>query len=410
MSEPSDVKSIEPGSGAEQIRTMVRWLLYLCYVIIIYWVLHTLGPILFPVVAAAGVAYLLDGAVDSLVERGMNRVTVVTILLVLFLGLMSGILLVAIPLISHEVVNFAVTLPEAFSRVSLWANHQFGLELPADWREHLESGQLDSMFEGAAGPAAALTAAALGGVMSMLGFLAELLLVPVFAFYFLVDWDKMVARAHELVPPRHRDIVADVAKEIDAAVSTWVRGQFIVTSLLGVFYAVAFKLIGVPLGLTIGAIVGLLTVIPFLGTMVGAVLTVGVVLLNYDGPGVLIGVGIIFVVLHLFEAAFLTPKLVGKKVGLGEVGALFAVLAGGKLLGFTGVLLAVPLAASLAVLLRRAHQHYEESEFFGEDDDDDDTSEPPEAPPEGDGAEEQDEGDEAPTAPLPPLDPDPEPA
>ena len=387
---------------------MVRWLLYLCYVVIIYWVLHRLGPILFPVVAAAGVAYLLDGAVDSLVARGMNRVTVVTILLVVFLALMGGILLVAIPLISHEVVNFAVTLPETFGRVSLWANNQFGVELPTDWHEYLESDQLSTMFKGAAGPAAALTAAALGGVMALLGFLAELLLVPVFAFYFLVDWDKMVSRAHELVPPRHRDNVADIAKEIDAAVSTWVRGQFIVTSLLGVLYAVAFKLIGVPLGFTIGAIVGLLTIIPFLGTMVGAVLTVGVVLLHYNGPGVLIGVGITFILLHLFEAAFLTPKLVGKKVGLGEVGALFAVLAGGKLLGFTGVLLAVPLAASLAVLLRRAHQHYEESEFFG---DDDDAGTPPADPEPAEDEDEgdADEGDEAPTAPLPALEPDPEP-
>jgi predicted PurR-regulated permease PerM len=148
-----------------------------------------------------------------------------------------------------------------------------------------------------------------------------------------------------------------------------VRGQLIVTTLLGVLYAIVFRLLGVPMGFTIGAIVGLLTVIPFLGTMVGAILTVGVVLLHYNGPFVLIGVGVTFVILHLFEAAFLTPKLVGKKVGLGEVGALFAVLAGGKLLGFTGVLLAVPLAASLAVLLRRAHRYYEDSEFFGEEED-----------------------------------------
>jgi predicted PurR-regulated permease PerM len=130
---------------------------------------------------------------------------------------------------------------------------------------------------------------------------------------------------------------------------------------------------------------------------------VGVVLLHYDGPFVLIGVGVTFLVLHLFEAAFLTPKLVGKKVGLGEVGALFAVLAGGKLLGFTGVLLAVPLAASLAVLLRRAHQYYEESEFFGDDG-------PPPGPVDATPSEEEGEDEEeAPTAPLPSLDPDPEP-
>jgi predicted PurR-regulated permease PerM len=369
MSESPDAQSKLLQAGAQQTRTMVRWLLYLSFVVIGYWVLQRLGPVLFPVVAAAGVAYLLDGAVDSLVARGMNRVTVVTALLVTFLLLVGGLILVAVPLISHEIVNFAVTLPQSFARVSAWANNEFGIEVPADWREYLESGQLDSVFKGAAGPAAAMTAAALGGALSMLGFLAELLLVPVFAFYFLVDWDNMVNRAHELVPPRHRELVSGIVKEIDAAVSTWVRGQLIVTTLLGVLYAIVFRLLGVPMGFTIGAIVGLLTVIPFLGTMVGAILTVGVVLLHYNGPFVLIGVGVTFVILHLFEAAFLTPKLVGKKVGLGEVGALFAVLAGGKLLGFTGVLLAVPLAASLAVLLRRAHRYYEDSEFFGEEED-----------------------------------------
>lgn len=356
-------------TGAQQTSTMVRWLLYLSFVVIAYWVLQRLGPVLFPVVAAAGVAYLLDGAVDTLVARGWNRVTVVSALLVAFLLLVGGLILVAVPLISHEIVNFAVTLPQSFARVSAWANSEFGIEVPADWRDYLENGQLDSVFKDAAGPAAAMTAAALGGALSMLGFLAELLLVPVFAFYFLVDWDNMVKRAHELVPPRHRNLVSGIVREIDAAVSTWVRGQLIVTTLLGVLYAIVFRLLGVPMGFTIGAIVGLLTIIPFLGTAVGAMLTVGVVLLHYNGPFVLVGVGVTFVVLHLFEAAFLTPKLVGKKVGLGEVGALFAVLAGGKLLGFTGVLLAVPLAASLAVLLRRAHGYYEDSEFFGEEDD-----------------------------------------
>jgi predicted PurR-regulated permease PerM len=262
MSDSPDAKLIERRPGLQQTQTMVRWLLYLSFVVIGYWVLHRLGPILFPVVAAAGVAYLLDGAVDSLCARGMNRVTVVSALLLLFLFVVGGIMLVAVPLISHEIVNFAVALPETFARVSVWMNNEFGIEIPEDWRAYLESGELDSVVKGAAGPAAAMTAAALGGVLSVLGFLAELMLVPVFAFYFLVDWDKMVSRAHELVPPRHRPFVADVVKEIDSAVSTWVRGQLIVTTLLGILYAIAFLALGVPLGFTIGAIVGLLTPIP----------------------------------------------------------------------------------------------------------------------------------------------------
>ncbi|MCP4449312.1 MAG: AI-2E family transporter [Myxococcales bacterium] len=344
--------------------TMVRWLLYCSFIVIFYLVLRRLGPVLFPAVAAAGVAYLLDGAVDALSARGINRVAVVSGLLIVFLLVIGGIILIAIPLISEELAHLVKEFPNMVARFSAWADAKFGVEVPATWGAYVSSEQFDEVMKGAAGPAAALTAAALGGLLSILGFLAELLLVPVFAFYFLVDWDHMVQKAHNLVPPRHRSLVADVICEIDTAVSSWVRGQLIVTTSLGLCYALVFRLIDVPMGFTIGAIVGLLTIIPFLGTFVGAVLTLAVIALNYSGPGALIGVGVTFIVLHLLEAAVLTPKLVGKKVGLGEVGALFAVLAGGKLLGFTGVLLAVPLAASVAVILQRTLTYYKESDFF----------------------------------------------
>jgi predicted PurR-regulated permease PerM len=189
----------------------------------------------------------------------------------------------------------------------------------------------------------------------------------VFAFYILVDWDRLLARSHAFVPPRHRGRVAEIAREIDQVVSIWIRGQLIVMAILAALYAVAFKVIGLQLGITIGIAVGLLTVIPFLGTVAGAALALLVVLLDWHGPGQLMAVAATFLVLHLFEAAILTPRLVGKRVGLGEVGALFAVLAGGQLLGFTGVLLAVPIAASVAVLVRRALRAYEESSFFTHD-------------------------------------------
>lgn len=216
----------------------------------------------------------------------------------------------------------------------------------------------------AAGPSASLTRAAIGGFMSILGIFADLLLIPVFAFYILLDWDRILDRVRLLVPPRYRELTTGIAVEIDAAVSTWIRGQLIVTTLLGILYAVAFKLIGIQYGITIGALVGLLTIIPFLGTLVGVVITMGILLMNDASTAQMIAVGATFVLLHLFEAAVLTPKLVGKKVGLGEVGALFAVLAGGQLFGFTGVLLAVPIAASLAVLIRRVLGYYETTEFF----------------------------------------------
>jgi predicted PurR-regulated permease PerM len=148
-----------------------------------------------------------------------------------------------------------------------------------------------------------------------------------------------------------------------------VRGQAIVTSLLAVLYAIAFSLIGIHLAIPIGLLVGLLTIIPFVGTFVGAAITISIVVLDWNGPETLILVGITFVILHILEAAVLTPKITGHKVGLSESGALFAVVAGGKLLGLVGMLLAVPIAATIAVLIRHAYRRYEKSEFFGNEND-----------------------------------------
>lgn len=343
---------------------MVRWLLYLAFVVIGYLILDQLAPVLFPIVAAAAVAYLLDGWVDALEARGMKRSAAVGLLLALFLLVVVGLIVVAIPLVTAELRAFIAALPAMVAAASAWLEANLGVEISDKWREYLANPELKNFIGSSAGPLAGITAGAVGGLLGFLGVLAELLLIPVFAFYIMVDWDAFVARAHALVPARHRAGVADIAREIDAAVSSWIRGQLMVMSILALLYAIAFKIIGVPLGLVIGATVGLLTIIPFLGTFVGAGLTAVVLAFQWQGPTVAIAVVAVFVVLHLLEAAVLTPKLVGKKVGLGELGALFAVLAGGKLLGFVGVLLAVPLAASVAVLLRRVFSYYEGSHFY----------------------------------------------
>lgn len=348
----------------QQVLTMVRWLLYLAFAVIAYFLLRILGPILTPVLAAAAVAYLLDDWVDAMVARRVNRTVAVALLLVGFIAVAVAILVVVVPLVSQEVARFVGALPALVERAGQLLSDELGVELPRDWRAYLEGAEFRGFLESAVGPASQIAAAALGGVFGFLGWLAELLLVPVFAFYILVDWDPIVARLHAAVPPRHRERVAELAAEIDQVVSIWIRGQLMVMAILAALYATAFQIIGLHLAIIVGVMVGLLTVIPVLGTLAGAGLALLMLLLDWQGPGPLIAVGATFLVLHLVEAAVLTPRLVGKRVGLGEVGALFAVLAGGQLLGFTGVLLAVPIAASLAVLLRRAVRHYEESAFF----------------------------------------------
>ncbi len=349
------------------ILAMVRWLLILTLVVLGYLLLRKLGPVLAPVLAAGAIAYLLDGWVDTLVAKGMKRVSAVALLMGGFFALLTGLVFVAAPLIAGEFKTFIAGLPGMIEAASVWLAANFGVELPASWSEYLDDPSLKEFIGDNAAPIAMFTAGAVGGALGVLGILAELLLIPVFAFYLLVDWDNIVDRVRKYIPARHRDEAVEVVGQIDKAVSGWIRGQLIVTTVLTILYAASFKIIGLNFGLVIGAAVGFLTVIPFLGTFVGAAMTAGVLLLNWQGPLVAGLVVAVFVILHLLEAAILTPKLVGKRVGLGELGALFAVLAGGKLLGFVGVILAVPLAAAVAVLVRRALRHYEASHFFNEE-------------------------------------------
>lgn len=362
--------------GQRRILAMIRWLLYLVFVVIAYLVLSRLAPVLAPLLAASGIAYLLDPLVDWLEARGMRRVLAVSLLMIAFIGAITGGVVVLTPLIAHEVSRFVQELPAMVDSATHWVE-SYGYEVPDRWQDYLKSEQMSSMLHQVAGPATALAAAALGGFFGFLGTLAEILLVPVFAFYFLLDWDHLVKRVRQAIPPRHRAPVFSIAGEIDAVISSWIRGQFTVVAIQALLYAACFYLLDIKLAISVGLLVGLLTIIPFLGTIAGAAITVTLVLLDWQGPGQLVGVAAVFVVLHVLEAAVLTPRIVGKRVGLGETGALFAVLAGGKLLGFTGVLLAVPIAASVAVLIRRLADYYERSEFFGASDRDTSIPEPP---------------------------------
>jgi predicted PurR-regulated permease PerM len=353
-------------ANERQIITMVRWLLILLFVVLGWIVLRYAAIILAPVLAAAGIAYLLQPVLDRLVARGVSRTVAALALLVGFLGVLIALISVFVPMIAHQVAVFVRDLPILVDNLSAWVESTFGVDVPDDWKTYLKSPEVTSMVGDASGPVRELATAALGGVLRVLGVLAELLLVPVFAFYFLVDWRRITDRVIRLVPPRKRGRTLDILREIDGVVSGWVRGQATVTAILAVLYAIAFSVFTkMPLAIPIGLLVGVLTVIPFVGTFVGAAIAIGITLAatpDLQAVGVVAG---IIGVLHLLEAAVLTPKIVGHRVGLGESAALFAVVAGGKLLGFVGILLAVPIAATVAVLLRHLMRLYEHTEFFG---------------------------------------------
>jgi len=344
---------------------MLRWLLIAVFVVLGWIILSYLTGVLAPILAALGVAYLLNPVLERLVLRGMSRTAGAALLLVTFVLLIVGAIAFLAPRVADQVSQFIQDLPQMFDNLSVWAKDHVGIELPSDWKAYAQQ-HLDG---GTAAPLRELATAGIKGVLHLLGLVAEFLLVPVFSFYFLVDWPNLLRRIDHMIPPRSRHEVREIAGEIDRVVAGWVRGQAIVTTILAALYAIGFTAVGMPLSLPIGLVVGALTVIPFVGTFVGASIAALVTIADGGSLQTLGMVGGVILCLHLLEAGFLTPKIVGHRVGLSESGALFAVVAGGKLLGFVGVVLAVPLAATFAVLVRYAVRFYEHTEFFGRESD-----------------------------------------
>lgn len=358
-----------PPPDSAQVLSLLRWLLIVIFVVLGYLVLSYLAAVLAPILAALGIAYLLNPLLEGMVRRGASRSLGAGLLLAMFVAVISVAITLFSPMVAHQLAEFVTNLPRFIDNLSAWTQQHLNVELPSDWKHYVASDHLRDTLGKASGPLGKFAGAAVGGVFSVLAVLAELLLIPVFSFYFLTDWPHLLRRIDRMVPPRRRAVIREVASDIDRVVAGWVRGQAIVTTILAILYAVAFTAIGMPLSLPIGLLVGGLTVIPFVGTFVGAA-TALLVTLATGGSGQMLGmVGGVILVLHLLEAGVLTPKIVGHRVGLSESGALLAAVAGGKLLGFVGVVLAVPIAATTAVLVRYAVRYYEHSSFFGHESD-----------------------------------------
>jgi predicted PurR-regulated permease PerM len=332
---------------------------------VLFLAVRYLAPVLMPLVAAGGVAYFFDPLVTRLGRRGWPRSVGAGLVLIGGALLLIGAVAVLVPLVAADLRQFAGRLPAMAQTTLTWVHDRLGLEVD-DWSAMVDQvqGSLRAAAAKAGVPILSGLATALGSLAMFVLALVELLLIPVFAFYFLVDWPAITRRVHALVPPRHRQSVDGILAEIDDKLSGWVRGQLTVMAVLALLYAVGLSVLGIQLAVPVGLLAGVLTFIPYVGAVVGLGLALLMVVLDWHGPGPLVGVLGVFAVLHALESWVLTPKLVGAKVGLGEAAALFAVVAGGHLLGFVGMMLAIPLAACAAVLVRRAVGYYERSQFY----------------------------------------------
>ncbi len=339
-----------------------RWQL-LAIVAVIGYLIYLLAPVLMPFAIAAMLAYLGDPLADRLETFGMGRTLAVTIVFVVLLLLTVGALLVLIPLISRQVDNLIQNLPHYGEWVRDTALPWLQAKLRLD--PHMfDTGRLmDAVKEHIGSIGTVLGKLSRSGV-GVIMWMTNLVLIPVVAFYLLRDWDRLVAWIDAMLPRSVEPTVAHLARESDKVLGAFVRGQLLVMLALGLFYGAGLSVVGLSVGPLIGMVAGLLSFVPYLGFIIGFGAALIAVLVQYGDWTHLLLVCGVFTVGQLLEGYVLVPKLVGDKIGLHPVAVIFAVLAGGYLAGFLGVLLALPAASVILVLLRYLAERYRRSELY----------------------------------------------
>jgi len=339
--------------------------------------LWLLAPILTPFVLGAALAYLGDPLVDRLQRWRLSRTAGVTIVFVVLsvVGLIAALLI--LPAVYKQLLELIQNIPEWLNWLQEKGLPRLGIVLPDGLR--LDAAGLKRVaaahWQDAGGLAAQLWGSVSQSGAALVTAAANLLLVPVVSFYLLRDWDDLVAWIRGMVPPRYLSKVGELAQETDVVLGAFIRGQLSVMAALAVLYSVGLALCGLKLALVIGLIAGLLSFVPYLGFIVGFGAAVLAMLVQSQELLPLLWVALVFGIGQVVESAFLTPNLVGDKIGLHPVAVIFAVMAGGQLFGFIGVLAALPVAAVLAVLLRHAKLRWLASPTYAHG------APPPEPPP-----------------------------
>ncbi|UCE89263.1 MAG: AI-2E family transporter [Pseudomonadota bacterium] len=329
--------------------------------------LYLLAPVLTPFMVAALLAYMGDPLVDRLEAWRVPRTLAVAIVFLVLTTVAVLALLVLVPMLQRQVVVLVQKLPGYLEWLQHTALPWFSATLGVPGI-NLDLELLRNALQGhwieAGGVVRRVVGAVTQSGLALALWLANLVLIPVVTFYLLRDWDLLVERVRALIPRRLEPEVVQLARESDQVLAAFLRGQLLVMSALAVIYATGLQLVGLDLALLIGLLAGVVSFVPYLGFIVGIVVAGTAALMQFHDPVYLGYVAAVFAVGQAVEGWLLTPWLVGDRIGLHPVAVIFAVLAGGQLFGFFGVLLALPVAAVVMVLLRYAHQRYRDSGLY----------------------------------------------
>lgn len=325
------------------------------------------SSVLLPFVAGMALAYFLDPVADRLERWGLSRLAATVLILLAFLATLVVGLMIVIPILATQLVDFISKLPDYVSQVqsllanenSYWLKRYIGIDSSVI-RENLSA-----LLQQSAGFLSTLLESLWNSGKSLIDIAGLFVVTPVVAFYMLLDWDHMVARIDSWVPRSQLYTVRRIAREMDAAVAGFIRGQGTLCLILGTYYAIGLTLTGLNFGLLIGFFAGLISFIPYVGSFIGLTLAMGVALMQFWPDWfMIVVVAAVFLFGQFVEGNILQPKLVGSSVGLHPVWLMFALFAFGSLFGFTGMLVAVPAAAAVAVLVRFALNRYLHSPMY----------------------------------------------
>ena len=314
-------------------------------------------------------AYVAVPAVDR-VARLLPR-SIAAVLVLLGMGVLAiGLVLLLVPVLAAQWQRVSERLPQAVSYAQdtllPWVENTFGVQIPhsgSDLADRLRV-HLTSIGSTIAAPLGQFLAKTFGGVIGVAGAVANFILIPVIAFYLLRDYHAIWPRIEALVPRQSLERIRALRLEIDSALSGFVRGQLTVAFILGTLHAIGLSIVGIDGAVVIGLLSGFLNMVPYVGTALGISLALLMAVLSFSGWGPILGVIIVFVVSNTLESLVITPRIVGEKTGLSPVAVMVAILAGGEVFGFAGLLLGVPAAAVLKVLLRLTRDSYVASDAY----------------------------------------------
>jgi predicted PurR-regulated permease PerM len=351
-------------SGASLRRHILFWVCALLVFVLFLWAFRT---ILLPFVAGMALAYFLDPVADWLERRGLSRLMASIVILVGFVLVFALSLMIVIPIVVGQFTEFAAALPGYVSQLQQLLTSPESSFLPGWISSQIETVKqnFSEVLSQGAGFLGTLFTQIWNSGKAIVDVVSLLIVTPVVAFYILLDWDRMIAKVDSWVPRDQTITVRQLAREMDEVIASFVRGQGSICIILGIFYAVGLSLVGLNFGLLIGFIAGMISFIPYIGSFIGLIMSVGLALVQFWPEYTwIIATAAVFFIGQFIEGNILQPKLMGSRIGLHPVWLMFALFAFGAMFGFVGLLIAVPAAAVVGVLVRFALSRYLESDLY----------------------------------------------